>query len=208
MKKIHIVGLALVAIFALSAFMTSSALAATKVWLVDAAALTATENVDSETTGEGLLLVDTKGGLFGERVDLDCTGLDAGTVGLLGVDKVTAITEVKCKTLEGTCPEPEAKPLHLPWQTLLTLSGTNFRDGISGTGGEPGWNVVCLKAVEDECVAKAGTTVKVENVTGGIDAIFEEAEKANCSRGGSNAGFVTGTNFILLTSGLTLSASE
>jgi len=208
MRKIHIVGLALVAMFAFSAVSVATATAATKVWLVDGAAIAKNEPVDSEATGEGLLLVDTKGGLFGERVDLDCTGKDEGTVTTTGTGTVTAITSIVCKTLEGGCPSPAAAPVHLPWTSELILSGANFRATIKGTGGEPGWNVTCSGIVEDECVAKAGTTVGIVNVAAGVDANFEEAEKANCGRGGANAGFVVGTDLNLLTSGLTLTVSE
>jgi hypothetical protein len=207
MRKIQIVGLALVAVFALSAVAASSAFA--HEWLFNGQPITGTEKtVLSESTALNLLLEDMKGGVFGEAVDVLCSGLDEGKVGPGAADLVTTITDlagkvppVSCETMSGTCPEPLASPDFLPWHTELFLNAKEeFRDLVGpGTGGEPGWNVTCKgifgEPIEDLCTGH--TNVLVENaaendVIATFDAVSME-EPANCGRGGAKEGLVEGS---------------
>jgi|ERR1700722_2916997 len=191
MRKIQTVGLALVAMFALSAFVASSAFGASE-WLNNGAAITAAIKVASKGK---LKLSDSKGGLFGEKVEIECEGTDEGTVGPGTADTVTKITATKCVRITGICPETiTATALHLPWKTTLLLVEEKWRDDIENSGaGAPGWNVVCSGTVEDECTAETSTELK--NVTGGVEAIFDaKSAKANCTRGGTGAGTVLGND--------------
>lgn len=220
MRHVKIFGLAVVAVFALGATAASSALAnpvwessecievaphegrwssadcnqyggeekfALSPWLV----LSASDAVLSAGT---LKLTDSKGGLFGESVTIQCTGTDAGTVGPGSVDETTSITATECKTIEGTCPSPKAEALHLPWDTQLEEPNAGeVRDKIKSSGaGTPGWKVKC-SILTDECTAETSTLMRNNEEEGSVEAEFEsKSAKANCSRGGTGTGTVKG----------------
>ncbi|MGD0452469.1 MAG: hypothetical protein ABSB69_02625 [Solirubrobacteraceae bacterium] len=169
--------------FALSATVASSAFALE--WKLNKEAI----KVATKTKSEGKLTLQDKGA----KVKIECEGTDEGTVGPGVKDELTAAKASKCKTLEGTCEEPTAEPLGLPWKTSLVAGP---RDEIEG---KPGWKVVCKIAgifkITDECTG--ATSTGISNVAGGVDATFEEKSKnANCTVGGEGQGVVRGTDLI------------
>jgi hypothetical protein len=213
MRKIQTVGLALVAVLAMSAVAVASASAAE--WLLNGAKITAATSAPSEGA---LTLEDTKAP--GGAVKVECSGKFVGTVGPLAADSITEVlsltgtSTISCTIItHGACEgtTAEVKGIHLPWTTeLLLATETEFRDDIvSGTGGEPGYTVVCktiLGNVTDTCTGK--TSSEELNVTGGVEGIFEaKSEKANCSLGGTGSGVILGKGISKTASG-TLTVSE
>lgn len=184
-----IIGLALAAVFAMSAFMAAGASAAE--WLINGAAIATAKKIKSK--GELLLSDDV------EKVSLLCKGTDEGTVGPGTLDEVTLIEATECVFEggeHGACEEGKAvtaKALGLPWTTKI--EGT--RDDITSAT-SVGWNVECtvfgVFKVSDECTIGLSSTA-LENVTGGVNAIFDASTPAaNCTRGGAGAGLVNGTD--------------
>ena len=230
MRKIHIVGLALFAVFAFSAYAVASASALESVWLVNNAKPAAKVLVDSE--GE-MLLADLKTPI-GE-IMLLCSGLGEGFVGgdatgnnptwdevtkITGLNPVTEPEFVLCTTQTGceSSTSPEARAVHLPWLTELLLELGVYIDDILGTGGEPGWLVrhclvLGLEQAEDECVKNSAAdpenlAAEGENPAD-VVALFSEAISghASCSVGGSEAGDAEGEVLILVPGG-SLAVSE
>ncbi|HEX5309666.1 MAG TPA: hypothetical protein VFW38_11365 [Solirubrobacteraceae bacterium] len=212
MRKLQIVGLTLVAVFAMGALYASSAFAAESRWLVDGAIPTAAHQVDSESSGP-ISLTDAKGGIFGEEVQVLCEGTDLGTVGPGPADTLESITVVKCVTDKGICGEPNAEPINLPWTTSIELIGAVFYDDITTTVGNKnvGYRVICNKAVEDTCELALGRAL-LENSGNNVNAVFNSADanqpKGTCTRGGAGAGLVDGIDIILSETGLTIAVSE
>ena len=204
MRKLHIVGLALFAVFAFMAVSAAGASAAE--WLVDGAALSAAESVDSEAT---LQLSDAT--LFG-TIKLQCSGTDEGTVGPGAADKTNVIENlaktsktVICTVIEGggLCTEPAtAEAVHLPWAT--TLESTTADDLTSSGAGNPGWFVKCANGLTDECTKALATLAIKNNANGTTEATFNAAENATCKNG---TGKVSGTVINLTLTGLTLAVS-
>jgi len=207
MKKIHILGIAAIAMLAFSVVGIASASAATLQWLAATKAIAAAE--PSETTGE-LTLGSTNGGGAGIKVKVLCSGIFDGSVGpgpedlinellTLGKVLVTLAAPLACTNLEG-CEKPEVNAVNLPWLTRLELMGTEaapvFLDVIQKEGSEPGWEVTCtfplIGKITETCTAPAGGTV-LKNGTGGeVTGVFEKeaANEANCTAGGAKSGFV------------------
>lgn len=208
MRKIHIVGLALAAIFVASAFSAASAFALESTWLVGGVKPAAAVAVDS--TGE-LTLDDTKGGIFLEDASIKCKGTDKGTVGPGAADKLTEVVVNGCTNVKG-CPEPDtAKADNLPWTTKVELIGAEFYDDITSAT-EVGYTATCLGFANDVCTLALGR-VLLKNEAGGIvDALFNSADanqpNANCSRGGAGTGLVNGLDTLLTESGAALAVSE
>jgi hypothetical protein len=220
MKRIQIIGLALVAVFAFSAMLAVSASAETTLlveWLAKGAEVTT--NMATETKGK-ILLEDSKVPLIG-KVAVECEGILDGTVGANGADSITKLlttggveigeltgTGLKCEketACEAASASPvEVWPLNLPWATLAFLmeNGT-FLDLILGST----YHVKCLVLginAEDECTA-AETSLPLENgATFVLTASGSTAEPlASCTQGGANSGVNTtiGESKITLNSG-------
>jgi hypothetical protein len=208
MKKIHIVGLALVAVLAFSAFSVASASALESTWLVGGAKPAAAVASDSE--GE-LVLEDLKGGLFLEDAAVKCQGTDEGTVGPNGEDKLTKVVVNACTNVKG-CPAPDtAAPINLPWNTKVELIGAAFYDDLTSAS-TVGYTVTCAGFATDTC-SIALATVLLKNGTGGeVLAEFSGTDAnqpaANCTRGGTAQGLVNGTDKLLTVSGAALAVSE
>jgi hypothetical protein len=223
MTRIRVICLASLAVFVMSAVATSGASAAfKKVWEVSECKKEETKTFlftegKCEThslTHEGeweilwkevgatSVAVDSSGKLklASGGVEIECEGTDSGTVGEKGLDLTSTITATKCKTLKGTCEEPKANPVHLPWHTQLVESGTQLRDLLSSDGaGNPGWDVECkiggFFKVTVECTAADGTTLVLNNIPNDtVETTFEEkTEEAECHGGTSKKGTVRGT---------------
>jgi hypothetical protein len=219
MKKFHIIGLAAFAVFALSAFMASSAFAANPEWLIDGAAVAA--GTSTETTGD-LVLSDR--GAAGEPAML-CEGILDGTVGPAGVDEITEVLNtagVKVTSVLGgspvlLCPsvrtcqgESEMFPIGLPWKTQLELSGANVIDLTSAT--KIAYEIVCTilgVKVTDECTQSTAAGI-VENMLGETppDVLVNFGEQTgNCTVGGAGKGSIEGFGLIFALEGLSLTVS-
>ena len=222
-KKHQILGLALFAIFAFSAVITATALAAEESlpaqWLFNGSAVTAA--LPTLSTGS-LLLEDTKTSIG--KVAVVCNGKLDGEVNTAGKDKITAVlnsagteivlggTALLCANETNCGGEAEVFPELLPWNTQLNLlepSG-KFVDALTS---EAGYNVTCtilgLKVV-DECTAAIGTTTKVENGTSDVVETPGLAEpNGTCSLGGAGAGVIQVVEALIEdTTAGTLAASE
>ncbi|HEX5309679.1 MAG TPA: hypothetical protein VFW38_11430 [Solirubrobacteraceae bacterium] len=219
-----LIGLVFAALVAFSAVSASAAFAETE-FLFNAEPIGTTTQVPflSETTEEGgLLLEDMKGGLFGEAVDILCSGLNEGFIEgpLLGfITKVFSLEEVesppgfvKCVTDAGICPEPEIEPINLPWHFELDLATGKVRTLLLEEK-LMGWKISCSKgAVEDTCTAEAGVDTTLGLSNGGANDVlakFEENATApgTCTRGGAKQGLVNGTILFLSDTG-SLSVDE
>src|ERR1700684_4036483 len=137
MKKLNILGVVLVAVFAMSMVVVATASAVEfllALWLVGGVNVTANLATDSE--GE-LLLEDTKT-LLG-KVAVLCSGILDGTVGPESKDEVTKLLSLGTLHIEistvvlveqgllctdqsgGFCPEPLVWAEKLPWDTEAEL---------------------------------------------------------------------------------------
>lgn len=204
------IGLALVATFALSAIAAASAFASPE-FLVSGVAATAGTQLLS--MGE-LLLTDTATGIellcSGEDLAeiLSATDLDILSIFPLGgTDPTLGGTTILCTVQKGSCSEPEAKAVNLNWLvTLLTLTTAELGPG---EGGEPGWTVTCSKILSDTCTGK--TQVEIANVESMVNTTFgtlSNLTPAHCTFSGANTGEVFGT--VLnesLTAGLAVAVS-
>ena len=217
MKKIHILGVALFAMFAFGVVSAGSAFAVeTAQWLVDAATIALTEkvNVDLTTNSAGILLEDMNATL---KPDVLCLTV-AKALGFLysnGEDEVVEgeCTEVESMTSGVTC--SSVKPVNLPWLTQLVQESSGaFLDLIKSDGkGIPGWEVECTALgvkVTDKCETENGKPEQLNNTsTEEVEATFlesvAESEEAKCSVGGEKEGLVVGT---LLTDALSASGTE
>jgi hypothetical protein len=210
MKK-HILGLALLAVFAFSAVLSASASAEITLlaeWLVNGVGVTTLTSVETllvEPTE--FLLVTLVLGI--EAVDIDCSGRFVGTVGPNGEDEITELldlagvnkisnnlvgTGLDClllNTIGGSgCNVNELVefwPDNLPWHTNLFLMESGaFLDHIFGGGTEPtepGYHVICATTgTENLCLGLSSTTMT--NVAGGVLGKFDAtSEKAKCTTG-------------------------
>ncbi len=195
MKKLQILGIALVAVFAFGALVAGSASATVTTllaeWLVNGVAIPEGTNLASESTGE-LELTDLKT-LLGEST-VKCSGILIGTVGFDGADTVTEVLnlakELIGAPLTGTalsctevkvCEEALVWPVNLPWSTLLELveeEGSVFFGVLlyaHAGGGNPGWEVECMKTITkpvDECTGEGIIELGLEGTT--LTASFNE----------------------------------
>jgi hypothetical protein len=233
MKKIHILGVALVAIFAFGAVATS-AFALESTWLSDGEKVAAA--TEAKITGE-LALTDLKVPVFGATTVL-CSGILDGTIGPGKVDLITDILNLSgtleealsvlnslevaetnsmlnCVADKGACTEGSlawVTPYGLPWDTEISLSGTVYLDLLLSEKGVPGYEVECENAlvgkVTDRC--QGNTSAVLVNEAGGLLSEFNEtqSEKGNCSQGGTGEGDLVGDGFITLNNALTLTVSE
>jgi hypothetical protein len=212
MKKLHVVMLSLVALFAFSAVVANASAETTLLaeWLIagtPVATLTVTEG-----TGK-VILEDAK-----IKSSMECEGISDGSVGANGEGEVIEVLvggavaslakPVVCKGIGGCGAPAEAAPENLPWHGLLFLTeGGLFRGaGFSGSY----WSMCNILGVlvEEECTVTNGTG-EVLNVTAGVEGMGEVTPLGSCTTGGNSASAqsaVAGNT--LLTAGGVLSASE
>jgi len=220
MRKIQIVGLALVAVFALSAIAASTAFGATYLWLVGAKHIEGTEEIPSEAEGE-LLLLELFTGL-----EVLCSGFFDGALLPNGLDVISEVLNLEkllvagsltnadlliCeehKVCQGTM-EIDVEAINLPWSTQLMLVGTVLVNLITATtNGNPGYHVKCLTLLGEsngECTGEGGP--EVLNVEGGVEGVFKEEETGLCTFSGSMTGDISGTGITRSSAG-TVTISE
>jgi hypothetical protein len=236
MKKLHVLGVVLAAVFAFGALTAASA-SATVVfllaeWLKGGVAVTTTELVDSEAGPNGVTLRETV--LF-IKIAVNCSGIFDGSIGPNGADEITELLTLGegaipttplvepglvCTNVEN-CPEPLVWLDNLPWLTLAELmeEGTEsfFVDLILPTvvGNNPGYHVDCMNGTNDLCTAAEAITQLTNEANGTVDGVFSESftelaglKLANCETAGNEQGIVEGLGFTLLTGGGSLSISS
>jgi hypothetical protein len=182
MKKIQVLGVALIALFAFGALTAMSASAATFLlaeWLLNGNPIAAGASDLVEVVGE-LLLTDLKG-VLGSPAMVLCSGILVGTAEANSLDTVTEVLNLamepigslpsglalSCVAQEGceTNTNPSVYPLGLPWESeaeLMEDTTTFFADLLKtkANGGLLGWEITnCLvlgTSNEDSCTTKEG----------------------------------------------------
>jgi hypothetical protein len=221
MKKLHLIGMALVAVFAFSAVVAAAASAAPE-WLVKAAAVTGALAV--ETKGS-LLLTDLKASILGAS-SVEClSGSLNGTINSAGKDTVTEIVvgtgkstgngltggKLECKGVKGCEGTGQVYPIGLPWTTQLTLEGPTIFDDTTSASGKIGYIVECsifgIKE-EDECTQALGLAA-ISNMTSETDVlgIVKEENTGECSLSKEKSGDLLGEGLITTTNGEALEVS-
>jgi hypothetical protein len=221
MRKHHILGVALLALLAFSAALTSSAFGLTTQFLRNA------ETFSSEylVSAVGKVLLEesiTKPQIVCETTQAtsDINVLSATDADVLAAPltncKAVNLGNAPCTvTLDGL----KAAAPEEYWLVTLELVGAGARGKI--TKGEaafavPGWNASCeaigikFAALCEALLSVGGAedySISLSNLPGGaIDALFEAGEIGRCSTGGT--GFVEGLEELLDAGGLALAISE
>lgn len=211
MTRLRILGLALVAVFAMGAVVASAAMASPE-WLENGSPLTSKVAI----TSKGTLKLSDTGTPIG-TVTVTCAGTDKGTIGPGAEDEVTEIKASSCTSSQcsGT---PTAEAVNIAptlaggiWQTKLETVGTEIRDKITTTSGTKvvGWTVHCTilgKTETDTCTSASSSTKMTNNkTTGNVEAEFEaKSPKAKCTlSGGKETGGVSGVDIDEKPSGAT-----
>jgi hypothetical protein len=231
MKKLHLLGVALVAVFAFAALTAASASAVTFLlaeWLVAGLPITAELNVEGSSELE---LEET---ILGTKIAVLCSGIGVGTIGpdglgkgseLLRLDGVTVVSSVGLTgnallcTNVSNCPSPELWPVNLPWDGVLVLMEEGTESFFAGLGfssgaGNPGYEILCGNGTSDTCTVAEGVgeaTNEGNNVDGVASEAFTELaglKLGNCSTAGNETALITGLGTLSLVGGGTLSVSE
>jgi hypothetical protein len=224
MKKLQVVMLALVAMFAFSAVVVATASAEATLlaeWLINGASVTALTSTTN--TVEEILLEDlgNKGGAICLSIVFD------GSIGANGEFETTellsltgtAITlasPVLCEKDTGSvCEESttdiEIAPDGLPWHGVMFLDETSGKFLATITS-KVAYSVLCLilgVKIEDSCNV-AGGTLEVLNGTGGV--VGKEPEEVlpdgECSASGAGEGTIFFFHSLLVPLTGTLTVSE
>jgi len=231
MRKTHMLGLALLAIFAFSVVATATASAELFLlaeWLYNGATIPSELLVES--MGE-LLLEDSKIPLLGKAVVL-CMGYLDGFVGPGSADLITEVLNLSKESISTTglsglalectnqenCPEPLVWAVNLPWPTELELHEDPGpeEDYVVLILGKPGWEVECMGlSTSDTCTTEVEGGFLLDNTTPTPTALFSDEitelmglSLANCTIGGNGAGHVVGEGLIEHPEGGTISASS
>jgi hypothetical protein len=207
MRKIQIVGLALVAVFAFSAF-TASAFAVSKL-LLNGAEITAATSI--QVSGE-LLLQDTGAPA---TPDLICSAIYDGTIAvggtLITVEGVLTLAGVLLEVTGGdllecaseTCTNPvDEELLNFPWNVDIELSGAAYL-AVFLTEKTPEYNIDCntiLGLVQDNCSGLTSARLFIGAGTAGLLGSFNSlaitepfgaaSQNTNCSVGGAGKGIM------------------
>jgi hypothetical protein len=230
MKRFQLLGLMLVAIFAIGVVAASAASAVTFLlaeWLAAGAAITTAQATDQE--GE-LELEDSK--VLGQKVVILCSGFLDGTVSGNGTDEITKLLSlagvdageplvgpgVTCTNTANCGGTPKVWAKKLPWKTAaeLMIDGTEtfFVDLIINGEYESECTVLGTK-VTDECTSPEVATELTNEAGGIVDVKFSDPFQelagltlGTCTVGGALSAAVTGLGSALLTSGTALTISS
>jgi hypothetical protein len=215
MRKIYLLGTALVAVFAFNAVAASGAFALESVFLVNGVKVAKETSIDSElVAGTELLMEDMKVPILG-AVDLSCTAMDEeGTVGDENNAKFGLITDTEfltCASLTSGATLVSIAAVNLPWLTELLLVEGKFLDDILASPGRPGYKIVVktlLGNETDECGSSTKSADIDNTAENDIVVLFLEIETSECSIGGVAAGLNTGEVLTLTLSGEPIAVSE
>src|ERR1700722_2286517 len=230
MRRIQIVGLAVVAVFAFSAFTATSSFAAGKILLNGAAISSTTPSTMAQTVE----LEDMKA--VGPPTIL-CSYIVRESISIFGVNIITeellVLTSealevgsgkkeylIECEDTKGICSSPvDVTAINLPWNGEVEKMAAGPEEYLlillDVTGEDPGYTVDCnsiLGLVSDTCTAEAaGQQAVMKNETGGLLAESSSNETTTppgtCTVGGAKQGLTVSDGFISSTSG-TLTVSE
>jgi hypothetical protein len=232
LKSIRIAGFCLVAMFAVSMFVSANAMAnweqcasgaAGSKWETNQCTkvggtnnfgwqeVTGTEEVKVKGT---LKLLDTK--TLAGVSEVECTGESKGAVGPGKFGRISSVSvEAKnCRAIK-VCEKVEAiEARNLPWQLeAYNTEGKKLSKLTAAGSGEPGWKVTCktiLGTKSDECIAEVNEpeSLLLENRTTNGELLvldtFQALRKAKCTEGGAKSGEVKGSVGVLKTSGAAL----
>jgi hypothetical protein len=233
MKKMQVVLMVLVSVFALAAVAVSSASAEITLlaeWLANGLPIEMT----LATTSKGTLFLTDTGTPLGSTT-VKCAGgsLD-GWVGPDGTDQINEVLNSAGKSIEAnlkgeaflcegtkTCEkdatETEVWPLALPIMTLLYLLESSsepfsilfFTPGAKNLGIE----IKCLALatlIEDTCSSEDITAGDALNTSGGPEAMGQSSPGVSCTEGNSSSGFLESEagNTVTLNNGETLTMSS
>ena len=205
MRKIQILGAALVAMLVLGALAVSSASAALvfelALWLLNGADLTVADLVDIAGT---LLFHNTTNGAI-----IDCEGLFEGTVGPGSEDEITMVYELLGRLIEeltgegllcealASCEnstDVEIWPLNLPFLTELEQDSETllFYDLLVPNVNNllPAYHIRCLVFglnFEEECTTPSGAATELVNVAEGVETKGATEPLGSCGGGTENA---------------------
>lgn len=231
------VGVAVLAVLAVSAMAVASSAMATITyllaeWLANAVGITTT--LLSETTGE--VLIENIRGPLGKEAAL-CSYIEVGSVGPNGARDVTEILNLDLELISTTplvgtalsctdeehCESPRAWPVGMPWLVLLELWENGTMTGFielrtsQRAGVLQGWYLECTELGvkgSEECTT-AESVSSDTNVSGGVE---EESSKsftesqgfklATCSGNKEETGVFEGKAVDALTTGGPLTTSE
>jgi hypothetical protein len=195
LKSIRIAGFCLVAMFAVSMYVSSSAMATWEDCSTEKAAeakskYTTNQCTTASSTGgwawqevkgtdevviKGTLkLLDTK--TLAGVSEVECFGESKGAIGpgQFGRINTVKVEVANCRAIKVCEKVEEIEARNLPWQTEDYNTEGKHLSKLTGAGsGEPGWKVKCktvLGSKTDECLAEAGEpeSLQLENrVTNG-----------------------------------------
>ncbi len=190
MTRIRIMGLCLVAVFALSAVAAASSSAA--VWKGKKTGGSSFEELTAKTesTSKAVLVLSSNG------TEVECEeGTDKGWVGPKAEDEVTEAGCTKAKVNKAgiaNCTAPvTVTAVDVPWKTtLLSATEDELKEGGKGA---PGWEVKCANGAKNKCT-RATVKLKVtNNANGTVGLAFNPSEEATCTIG---KGKVAGTDTV------------
>ena len=193
MRKSHLFGLALLAVFAFGVTVVSSAFAESLPQLLVNGAvipLGTSVNVVALPENEPLFFEDTSQG-----IGYDCVPAETSLGFALsnGVYEQVTAACASVTVLKGTCEGATVTAVNLPWVTALSEPEPGvFMGTIKAAEPGPGWAVLCLVLgidVTDTCTTQLGL-VWVLNEEDGLlhiefppAATLEKSQFANCSVG-------------------------
>jgi len=143
------------------------------------------------------------------QVSVECTEKAEGSLGVKGAGEMTKITLSECTGGEA-CAKAGATitAVDLPWHVELFGEEASPRLSlVSGGKGAPGLKMACKVlgvTNEDTCSGTLGTST-IPGGSGEVVASFISTDKLNCTIGGSNSGFLEGSQNIVATKGGKLS---
>jgi hypothetical protein len=235
MRKLFVLGLAVLSVSVFGA-VTASGASAETVWLVGGA-LT---GVQVPADIEGLLTIDILS-ILGLVLEIHCVGIFDGWVGPDAEDEITKVlklvgglsVEVGALGAEGTGVDCEvlfdlasvcnnaAKlielwPDNLPWGTLIELMAAgeeeflDLQGLVNGNTKEPGFDSMCLNSggTATNVLCEGAISAVLKNEAGGfvLGTYLEAQNEQPCTDG--NTAMVSGEGEILTTNGTTLAVSE
>jgi hypothetical protein len=221
MRKTQTLGLAIIAVLALSAFVASPAFAEEAEILLGGSKLT--ESIPAEGGGE-FTVVDT--GAPGvpellcswkydtEIVDEAGHALLSFVLEFLNLEALNIENMIECEDMKGVCLNPVLfTALLLPWHIEYTrIAGPIYRGTyLNEVNKVQTYDTLCetlVGNVEDTC--EETVTVELLSESSGLLEEFGEAagtKKGECSLGGKESFLITGSDLLTSTKGL-LSISE
>ncbi len=200
MKHVGTLGTAMVAMFALSAVVASTASALG--WLDNGHPIASPILVLSKSTGS-IKISDLAP--FGGPIVLLCSRIGHGTIGPGDKGEIKELHLTGCSFEAGktgeckTSPSPTFLWAHLPWATLLlTVGGVTHNMTESSGAGAPAWAFTCetlTGTVTDECISST-MSPGIDGNFADVTALFEASDTASCTLGNATSGMIVGPELV------------